>query len=132
MNIDKIIVIPFKKTSVGNLILACTAKHLIKAGYFLPSTVTSGIPTELENEAKQYIKDEFGLESEIVIDLGISIFNKYNCQCYAILVNKNNTKSPDWALTKFVPLKESIKEFNSPLFQDFLQKFSNWNVLHHN
>lgn len=134
MVINKIAVIPFKKSPMGSIVYICKPYFTEDDVYFLPNTASSGDTSSTQLEAKALL-EEFGLkmrmQKHVSIDLGILIYKKMAFKGYAILIEdeQDEEKVPLYIEDdKFVRIKEAIDKCASP-FKDFLQRFANWTVL---
>jgi hypothetical protein len=134
MVINKITVIPFKKSPMGNIVYICKPYFTEDDVYFLPNTASEGGTNSTQLEANNLL-EEFGLKMDISkhtsIDLGILIYNKMAFKGYAILVEDNHDeeKVPLYIEDdQFVRIKAAIDKCASP-FKDFLQRFANWTVI---
>ena len=134
MVINKIAVIPFKKSPLGNIVYICKPYFTEDDVYFLPNTASVGEINSTQIEAKALL-EEFGLKMDIhkhvSIDLGILIYKKMAFKGYAILVEDSHDeeKVPLYIEdNKFLRIKEAVDKC-APPFKDFLQRFANWTIL---
>jgi len=133
MNINKIIVIPFKKSALGNLVYLCKP---YSAGdvFFLPNTASNGDTDYTKIEAYKLLGD-FGFsinkQKNITIDLGVLIYKKMNFKAYAVLVDdmQDSKKIPGYIEeSSFMRVGTAVEKCTEP-FKEFLQKFTNWSVV---
>lgn len=133
MNINKIVVIPFKKSALGNLVYLCKP-YLTDEVFFLPNTASNGDLDYTRIEAYKLLGD-FGFsinkQKNITIDLGVLIYKKMNFKAYAVLVDEtqDTKKIPGYIEeSSFMRANIAIEKCSTP-FKDFLQKFTNWTVV---
>jgi hypothetical protein len=134
MVVNKVAVIPFKKSAVGNIVYICKPYFTEDEVFFLPNTASSGDESILRVEAENLLH-EFGFKSSLqkqtTIDLGILIYKKIAFKGYAILVEDElDTKKIPVYIEKsaFVKTGEAVEKSTSP-FKEFLLRFKNWTVL---
>lgn len=134
MVVNKIAVIPFKKSAMGNIVYICKPYFTEDDVFFLPNTASSGDESMLRVEAENVL-EEFGFKSSLqkqtTIDLGILIYKKIAFKGFAILVeDEQDTKKIPLYVEKSAVVKtnEAVEKCTSP-FKEFLLRFKNWTVL---
>lgn len=128
--IDKLIIIPFKKTQAGNHVYTYTPIESTETFLLNKPFLTTDYKAESIHMLNS-IGFDLPNEKRIIIDLGILIYQKQYFKGLAFLIdnNPNKNKKPSFITNdKFLSIEKAIEICNSP-FKEFLEKLTNWTVI---